>query len=64
MTSAQDRGDGASQCCETATGVRRVLELGVALPELPALSSELDVNPHLLNTPDATLDLSTDRTHQ
>jgi len=44
-------------------GVRGVLELGAALPELSALPTELDVDPHLFNTPGGTLDLSTGRTH-
>ena len=65
MRSAQDRDDlwRDAKSCETSTGVRGVLELGAALPALSALSSELDVNPHLLNTPGGTLDLSTGRTH-
>ena len=65
MRSAQDREDlwRDAKSCETATGVRGVLELGAALPDLSALSGELDVNPHLLNTPAGTLDLSTGRTH-
>ena len=65
MSSAQDREDlwRDAKSCETSTGVRGVLELGAALPALSALSAELDVNPHLLNTPDGTLDLSTGRTH-
>jgi putative DNA primase/helicase len=64
MRSKQDREDlwRDAKSCETSTGVRGVLELGAALPNLSALSSELDVNPHLLNTPAGTLDLSTGRT--
>jgi len=65
MRSAQDRDDlwRDAKSCETSTGVRGVLELGAALPALSALSTELDVNPHLLNTSSGTLDLSSDRTH-
>jgi len=65
MRSTQDRNDPwrDAKSCETATGVRGVLELGAALPNLSALSTELDVDPHLLNTPAGTLDLSTGRTY-
>ena len=65
MRSAQDRDDlwRDAKSCETSTGVRGVLELGAALPALSALSTELDVNPHLLNTSSGTLDLSSGRTH-
>ena len=65
MRSAQDRDDlrRDAKSCETAAGVRGVLELGAALPDLSALSTQLDVDPHLLNTPAGTLDLSTGRTH-
>ena len=65
MRSAQDREDlwRDAKSCETSTGVRGVLELGAALPDLSALSNELDVDPHLLNTPGGTLNLSTGRTH-
>src|SRR6185436_11080256 len=65
MRSTQDREDlwRDAKSCETSAGVRGVLELGSALPELSALSTELDLNPHLLNTPGGTLDLSTGRTH-
>jgi len=65
MRTAQDREDlwRDAKSCETAPGVRGVLELGAALPQLSALPPELDVNPHLLNTPEGTLDLSTGRTH-
>ena len=65
MRTAQDREDlwRDAKSCETAAGVRGVLELGAALPNLSALSGELDVIPHLLNTPAGTLDLSTGRTH-
>jgi len=65
MRSAKDRDDlwRDAKSCETSTGVRGVLELGAALPPLSALSTELDVNQHLLNTSGGTLDLSTGRTH-
>ena len=65
MRSAQDRDDlwRDAKSCETSAGVRGVLELGAALPALSALSTELDLNPHLLNTSSGTLDLSTGRTH-
>ncbi len=65
MRSAQDRADlwRDAKSCETSAGVRGVLELGAALPELSALATELDVNPYLLNTPGGTLDLSTGMTH-
>src|ERR1035437_3050007 len=65
MRSAADREDlwRDAKSCETSPGVRGVLELGAALAELSALPGELDVNPHLLNTPRGTLDLSTGRTH-
>jgi putative DNA primase/helicase len=63
--STQDREDlwRDAKSCETATGVRGVLELGAAFPNLSALSTELDADPHLLNTPGGTLNLSTGRTH-
>jgi putative DNA primase/helicase len=65
MRSAQDREDlwRDAKSCETSPGIRGVLELGAALAELSALPGELDINPHLLNTPGGTLDLSTGRTH-
>jgi putative DNA primase/helicase len=65
MRSTRDREDlwRDAKSCETSAGVRGVLELGAALPELSALSGELDVNPHLLNIPGGTLDLATGRTH-
>jgi putative DNA primase/helicase len=43
--------------CETAAGVRGVLELGTAMIGLSALAHELDTDPYLLNTLSGTLDL-------
>jgi putative DNA primase/helicase len=43
--------------CESAAGVRGVLELGTAMIGLSALASELDTDPYLLNTLSGTLDL-------
>jgi putative DNA primase/helicase len=45
--------------CETAAGVRGVLELGTAMIGLSALADELDNDPYLLNTLSGTLDLRT-----
>jgi putative DNA primase/helicase len=45
--------------CETASGVRGVLELGTAMIGLSALANELDTDPYLLNTLAGTLDLRT-----
>jgi putative DNA primase/helicase len=47
--------------CETATGVRGVLELGTAMIGLSALANELDTDPYLLNTMSGTLDLRAGR---
>jgi putative DNA primase/helicase len=45
--------------CETASGVRGVLELGTAMIGLSALANELDTDPYLLNTMSGTLELRT-----
>jgi putative DNA primase/helicase len=45
--------------CESAGGVRGVLELGTAMIGLSALADELDSDPYLLNTLSGTLDLRT-----
>jgi putative DNA primase/helicase len=45
--------------CESAAGVRGVLELGTAMIGLSALADELDSDPYLLNTLSGTLDLRT-----
>jgi putative DNA primase/helicase len=45
--------------CESAAGVRGVLELGTAMIGLSALADELDNDPYLLNTLCGTLDLRT-----
>ena len=52
-----------AKSCETATGVRGVLELAAALPPLSALAPELDQGAYLLNTPRETLDLHTGGVH-
>jgi putative DNA primase/helicase len=43
--------------CETAAGVRGVLELGTAMVGLSTLANELDTDPYLLNRLSGTLDL-------
>jgi len=48
-----------AKSCETATGVRGVLEIAAALPPLSALPEDLDTGPYRLNTPRETLDLRT-----
>ena len=61
MRSNKDRDDlwCDAKSCETATGVRGVLEIAAALPPLSALAPELDQGVSLLNTPRETLDLRT-----
>ena len=46
--------------CESATGVKGVLELASTLPRFRATISDLDADPFLLNTTNGTLDLRTD----
>lgn len=53
-----------AKSCETATGVRGVLEIAAALPPLSALAAELDQGAYLLNTPRETLDLRTGALHE
>jgi len=50
--------------CETANGVRGVLDLGAAMIGMSALPEELDADPYLLNTMSGTLDLSTETLRQ
>lgn len=45
--------------CETANGIRGVLDIASALPELRAGTDELDADPFLLNCANGTLDLRT-----
>jgi putative DNA primase/helicase len=65
MRSNKERDDlwSDAKSCETATGVRGVLEIAAALPPLSALAHELDQGAYLLNTPRQTLDLRTGSVH-
>ena len=65
MRSTKDRDDlwSDAKSCETATGVRGVLEIAAALPHLSTLAPDLDTDPYLLNTPGGTLDLRTGTAH-
>ena len=61
MHSNKDRDElwSDAKACETATGVRGVLDIAAALPPLSTLAPELDRGAYLLNTPRETLDLRT-----
>jgi len=65
LRSTKERDDlwSDAKSCETATGVRGVLEIAAALPNLSALAPDLDTDPYLLNTPRETLDLRTGAVH-
>lgn len=49
------------QRCETASGVKGVLTIASALPDLRVAAEEVDADPNLLNCANGTLDLRTRR---
>jgi putative DNA primase/helicase len=59
LADKQDRAElwADARQCESATGVRGVLEIGAAIIGLSALANELDADPYPLNTLSGTLDL-------
>lgn len=57
LADKQLRGD--VRRCESATGVRGVLDLAAALEPFAAAVSDLDADPYLLNVANGTLDLRT-----
>lgn len=49
--------------CESANGIRGVLEIAASLPSLRAATDELDADPYLINVANGTLDLRTRELH-